>query len=157
MYIYLCGFLLHIYNILRRTYSSYPFGTARTRNLPHKPLHYLYFLILIRKSHGQLHKKAVKLCLRKRKCSGSLYRILRSYNNKRLVQPICHTINRHLMLLHALKQARLCSRRCTVNLIRKNNIAKYRTLSERKFSFLLIIEINSGHIRRKQIWSELHS
>ena len=67
-----------------------------------------------------------------------------------------YTGNSNRFFLHGFEQCTLSFRRCTIYLISKNDIGKYRTADKLKFS-LLIQDFGTYNIRRHKVGSKLYT
>ncbi|MNV49823.1 hypothetical protein D3C71_1417930 [compost metagenome] len=106
----------------------------------------------------QLHPdhEPVHLRVRKRESALIIDRILGRHHHERPLQLKRLPIHADLALLHALQQARLGTRRRPVDFVRENNLSEQGTGAKVKLPILLIIEVNAGQIRWKQIRRELN-
>ncbi len=123
----------------------------------YKPVQNLQLLRSVRQPHINLHQKPIQLGLRQRKCTCGFDWILSCNDKKRISDRPRLPVDCHLPLLHALQQAGLCTRGCTVDLISQDNIGKYRAFPKYEFSLLLVKIIQPRHIRRHKIWCKLNS
>ena len=102
------------------------------------------------------HQKPVQLRLRQWIGTVIVLRILGRDNEERLRQDMPLAVDSHHRFGHALKQARLGSRRRPVDLVGENDIAENRAGNKPELLEFFIENVRSGNIARQHIRRELN-
>jgi hypothetical protein len=68
-----------------------------------------------------------------------------------------HPVHSNLLFLHSFQQGRLGAWSCPVNLIRQQDVDKYRAGPEFKLAVLLVEDRHTRHIIRQQVWGALQA
>ena len=101
--------------------------------------------------HLEHHKETVELRFRKRECTLGFHRVLCSDYEERKIELSCLAVDCNLLLLHALKKARLCSCRSSVDLVGKKDICKERSFAEYESVCLAVEKVDARKIRRQKV------
>ena len=81
--------------------------------------------------------------------------VLGRKHDERARQPVRHTLDGHLALLHCLEECRLGLGRRTVDLVGEEDVSEDRAGPELELVVLLVVDVRPGDVRRQKVGSEL--
>ena len=102
-----------------------------------------------------LHGEAVELRLGQRVGALVLDGILGRDGEERPLQLVALAVDRHLRLLHRLEQGRLSLRRGAVDLVDEQDVREHGPRPEAEPTLLLVVDVDTGDVRREQVGREL--
>ncbi len=121
-----------------------------------EPLHDAAFLVLIRIAQGEADKEAIKLRFGQGEGAFKLDRILGGQHQEGAGQRQGRALDADLALLHRFQQRRLRARPGAVDLIGKQDLAKYWAGVTLELFALLVVDGHAGDVGGEQIGGELH-
>ena len=111
----------------------------------------------VRVSEVHADQEAVELRLGQRIRAVELNRVLRGDHHEECGQHVPHALDRHLLLGHRLKQARLRARAGAVDLVGQEDIREDRALAEGEGSLTRVVNRAAEDVGRQQVRCELHA
>ena len=123
-------------------------------------VHYLHQLVYIGVVDNNFEHKSVHLRFGQRIGSVLFYGVLRRKHEERLVELSRHAHNGNSVLLHRFEQRGLCFGSGSVDFVRKNYVAEYRTglkAELRIARFVLDYYVGARYVRRHKVGRKLYS
>ena len=102
-------------------------------------------------SERRLDREPVELRLRQRERPLLLDRVLGRENEERLLEPLGHALDRHLLLGHRFEQRRLRLRHRAVDLVDEQHVCEDRARAELELARPLVEDRQAGDVGRLQI------
>ena len=119
-------------------------------------MQYLALLVALRIVDDHLQHETVDLCLGQRVGALLLDGVLRRHHQERLVELVGRLTYGHLSFLHSLQQCALHLRRCTVNLIRQDEVREDRSFLHHEVLVLLAVNQRTDQVGRQQVRRKLY-